>query len=257
MDIWTKYNARISAKGKDRRESTLRREKEFLSRKLPSSLSYHSVILEGEEREMAVINSDHKDIKTICSLPDEDFRHGGLVRWMENYWLITERDANNEIYTKGTMRQCNYLLRWIDADGGIQERWCIIDDGTKYLTGERTDNNFIITYGDSRVALIITKDEHTVKFTRDMRFLIDDYASGSVLAYRLTKPYKLGGSYGDDGVLSFVLAECNTEDDDNLELHIADYYSHFPKEGENGEGTKSDESEDNADKASTEKKVWF
>ena len=85
--------------------------------------------------------------------------------------------------------------------------------------------------GDARIQLIITKDEYTLRFGRNSRFIIDDYDSPEPLAYRMTKPYKLGGSFDKDGVLRLVLTECNTEDDDNLELHIADYYTYFPREG--------------------------
>lgn len=98
------------------------------------------------------------------------------------------------------------------------------------LTGEYGDNHFVITRGDSRVWLTIPKDEYTLRFNRNNRFLIDDYASPNVLAYRLTKPFKLSGSYGERGVLNMVLQECNVEDSDNLELHIANYYDHFPRE---------------------------
>lgn len=101
---------------------------------------------------------------------------------------------------------------------------------TTDLTGEYGDSFFVATRGDSRISLTIAKDEYTVNLTREHRFLIDDYASKNVLAYRLTKPFKLGGSYDENGVLCFVLQECNTEDSDNLELHIANYYDHFPRE---------------------------
>ncbi len=197
--------------------------------KIPGSLSYHNAVIDGEQRELAIIDSDNLDTKTLCSMPGEDLPHGGLVEWMDNRWLIIERDANNEVYTKAKMRQCNYLLRWIADDGSIVERWCIVEDGTKYLTGEYSDNDFIITRGDSRIALIIAKDRYTIRLNRDDRFLIDDYASPNVLAYRLTKPFKLGGGYDNRGILSFVLQECNTEDTDNFELHIANYYDHFPR----------------------------
>ena len=78
--------------------------------------------------------------------------------------------------------------------------------------------------------MTIARDEYTIRMNRDDRFLIDDYDSPNVLAYRLTKPFKLGGRYNGDGVLYFVLQECNTEDSDNTELHIANYYDYFPKE---------------------------
>lgn len=229
MSFWDTYCSRINAQGGDRRTAALQREGRFLNAKMLASPSYHQVIINGEHRSLAVINSDNLNQKTLCTLPGEDLPPGGAVEWMKNHWLITEVDANNELYTKGIMRQCNYLLRWIADDGNIVERWCIVEDGTKYLTGEYGDNDFIITRGDSRISLTLPKDSYTLRLNRDDRFLIDDYGSPNVLAYRLTKPFKLGGSFGENGVLYFVLQECNTEDSDNLELHIANYYDHFPR----------------------------
>ena len=229
MSVWDAYRSRVSAAGGDSRGAVLQRERRFLNAKLPKSLSYHSAVINGEPRNLAIINTDNLDTKTLCSLPGEDLPHGGMVEWMDSHWLITDKDANNEVYTKAIMRQCNYLLRWIAKDGNIIERWCVIEDGTKYLTGELGDNHFVVTRGDSRIAITISKDKYTLEMGREDRFLIDDYASDGVMAYRLTKPFKLGRSYGDDGVVCFVLAECNTEDDDNLELHIADYYKYFPR----------------------------
>lgn len=236
MSVWNKYDAK-HIRSTDRRDNLLKKEQRFLRSKLPDNLSYHSLLINGEDRNAAVINSDNYDIKTLCSLPGEDLPHGGTVLWMNNHWLITERDANNEVYTRCKMRQCNYLLRWIAEDGTIQERWCIAEDGTKYLTGEYGDNYFILNRGDTRLALTITKDEYTLKLKRENRFLIDDYGSDTVLAYRLTKPLKLGGSYDSTGVLFFVMTECNTEDDDNLDLHIANYYRYFPRETEGEDGS--------------------
>ena len=253
MGVWDSYRSRIEARGGDKRGAALQREHRFLMSKIPNSLSYHRVTIDGMQRELAVIDSDNLDIKTLCSIPGEDIPHGGVVEWMDSHWLITERDANNELYTKAKMRQCNYLLRWIADDDSIIERWCIIEDGTKYLTGEYSDNDFIITRGDSRIALIIAKDQYTIRMNRDDRFLIDDYASPNVLAYRLTKPFKLGGSYDNRGILSFVLQECNTEDTDNFELHIANYYDHFPRKENDCIPDVPDDSQDDTDG----KKVWI
>ena len=249
MNPWGLYRSRISAQGMDKRGATLQRERNFLTAKMPTSLSYHHLVIDDTPRNLAVINSDNLNIKTLCTLPGEDLPHGGLVEWMNHHWLITARDANNELYTKGTMQQCNYLLKWIADDGSIQKRWCIVEDGTKYLTGEYGDNDYIVTRGDSRISLTIAKDKYTIRFNRENRFLIDDYASPNVLAYRLTKPFKLGGSFGESGVLYFVLQECNTEDSDNFELHIANYYDYFPRKCEIEETPPEDEPPG--------KKVWI
>lgn len=257
MNPWDTYQSRLKACGSTRRGSILAREYRFLNSKLPDSLSYHSVTIDGRQQNLAVINSDNLDTKTLCSLPGEDIRHGGIVDWMNSKWIITMRDANNEIYTKGTMRQCNYLLKWISDDGDIIERWCIVEDGTKYLTGEYGDNNFILMRGDSRISLTLPKDEYTIRLNRDNRFLIDDYDSPNVLAYRLSKPFKLGGSYNGDGVLYFVLQECNTEDSDNLELHIANYYDHFPLEKTSNISDTTDVNTETESKNDSGKKVWI
>lgn len=97
------------------------------------------------------------------------------------------------------------------------------------LTGEFEDRNFVITRGDSRIAITIARNEHTVKFNRNNRFLVDDEDSGTILAYTLSKPLKVGGVYDKKGVYKFVLQEVSSTKDDNYELGIADYYKHFPQ----------------------------
>lgn len=233
MNAWRSYDSRLSVRGATKRDVVLNREKAYLRRKLPSSLSYHKTIMNDVERELAIINSDNLHQKTVCSMPGENITSGSLVQWCGRHWLVTDVDPNNEVYTRGIMLECNHLLRWIAADGTIVERWCIVSDGTKYLTGETIssyDKNGM-SLGDTRIAVSIARDEYTLQLNRDHRFLIDDEESETVLAYRLTKPYKIGGVYGGEGVMTFMMTEVNTEDDDNFELRIADYYTHFPRPG--------------------------
>lgn len=257
MSIWDTYFSRLNAQGGDKRSAVLQRERRFLNAKLPASLSYYHAVINGEQRNLAIINSDNLNQKTLCTLPGESLPHGGLVEWMNNYWLITELDANNEVYSKGIMRQCNYQLRWIADDGNIVERWCIVEDGTKYLTGEYGDNEYILTRGDTRISVTLPYDEYTIRLNRKNRFLIDSFDSPTVLAYKLTKPFKLGETYGQGGVLSYVMQECNTEDTDNFELHIANYYEYFPREDKQSSQTSdtAESVQDHSNKSTG--KRWF
>ena len=235
MNCWDAYRARSAIHGateRDRAKLDLTRR---LRNQIPSTLSYHVLIVDGHEQNAVVLNSDNLNQKTICTLPGEDIRHGACIDWVDHKWLVTERDANTEIYTKAIMLQCNYLLRWVNKGGEIIERWCIVEDGTRYLTGEYTDAFFVATRGDSRISVTLPKDAETLALGRDARFIIDDYGTPDPLAYRLTKPFKLGGSFDDNGIVTFVMMECNTEQDDNLELHIADYYKYFPRVQEDNE----------------------
>ena len=72
-------------------------------------------------------------------MPGETIKHGSLVHWMDQYWLVVEKDYNTTLYTRAKLQQCNYLLRWVSEDAVIHEQWCIVEDGTKYLTGELED----------------------------------------------------------------------------------------------------------------------
>ena len=132
MSVWDSYFRSGVSDVSTQRDIMLAREKRTLRQKMPQSLSFHrGVIIDGQQRDLSIINSDNLDTKTLLSLPDEDLPHGGLVEWMNNRWLIIEKDANNEVYTRCKMRQCNYLLRWVNPSGMVVERWCIIEDGTK------------------------------------------------------------------------------------------------------------------------------
>jgi hypothetical protein len=90
---------------------------------------------------------------------------------------------------------------------------------------------------------------------RGCRFLIDDEGSDTMLAYELTKPFKLSGVYNNKGVFKFVLQEVNSTDDDNQDLRIADYYKHFPKDG----GDVEPDNTIDPDNKTTEdgRKVWL
>jgi len=130
MDM-KQYEARMNAHGRTRRGVTLKREQRELNNKLPHSLSYHTATVDEQERQVAIINSDNLDIKFIYGMPGEDIRHGSYVEWMDQHWLVIEKDYNTEVYAKAKMQQCNYLLKWVDDKNVIHEQWCIVEDGTK------------------------------------------------------------------------------------------------------------------------------
>lgn len=265
MSVWDVYQSRANARGDTKRATQLKREIRTVQDKLPDNLSYQSVIIYDLEhgyniseeyaiqQNVAIINSDNLNEKTIIALPGDDIIHGSLVFWMDNHWLVTERDANTTVYTRAKMIQCNHLLKWVSADDEIIEQWCIIEDGTKYLTGEYEDRNFVVTRGDSRIAMTLARNMETVRLSRNNRFLIDDTESPIPLAYALTKPLKLGWSFNDMGVYKFVLQEVTTTDNDNIELKIADYYKHFEKPSANQQEIIVDAPVD----SDTGKKVWL
>lgn len=250
MSAWDMYGKRAEARGVRKVDAFLKREANSIYAHLKDNPSYFDVTIDDVPQTVAIMDSDNLEQKTITSLPGQPLRHGGLVHWMDNYWLISELDYNTTLYTRGKLLQCNYLLKWVTEDKTIHEQWCAVEDGTKYLTGELEDRKFIVTRGDSRIAVTIAKNEYTSKLNRENRFIIDDPNSTMPLAYLLTKPLKMGLSYGNDGVFKFVLQEVTATGDDNFELEIADYYKYFPRESGGEQPPTPDEGD-------TGKRKWF
>lgn len=279
MSVWDTYEKRANANGGSKHGAAFERERRAIEMKLPDNLSFESVEVFTSEygfnitseeavshkiyQNVAIIDSDNLNEKSIYSVPGEDIELGALIVLNGSYWLVCERDHRNVLYTKAKIVQCNHLLKWIQ-DGEIMNQWCVIEDGTKYMTGELEDRNFIVTRGDARIAMQIARNKYTVKFDRESRFLIDDEDSPHKLSYILTKPLKVGALYNGRGVFKFVLQESTATGDDNHELGIADYYKYFTKDGlkipiveEDDDGSSDKTPEDNAPSEIGGKRVWF
>ena len=132
---------------------------------------------------------------------------------------------------------------------------------TTDLTGEYEDRNFIVTRGDSRIAVTLPRNKHTAEMNRETRLLIDEPNDEHMLAYTLSKPLKLGSTYGEtDGVYKFVLQEAVMTDNDNPELRIADYYKFYDRSDNSNINTSTDNPvinpEENID-PDTGKEVWL
>ena len=226
MESWELYEKRLQPVGHTKREMWLGHTKASIRRRLLASPSCREVLINGVLQTVSIVHQSEMTVKKICALPDEHLVHGGLVDFAGSKWLITDIDADNEVYEKGLMLQCNHILRWISRDGVLREKWCHVEDGTKYLIGEKASE--MMSIGDARIAITIGKDPETTELSRGLRFLIDDTDSESVLAYQITKPNKLFNVYNGKGVFKFILNEVNLTDADNKTLRIADYTTWHP-----------------------------
>ena len=225
MGVWDDYVDRISMVG-SMRDAVIEDAKLKLAMMIPDSPSCHEVLIGGEPQLITITHGQYLYEKKIAALPGEHLPHGGYVEYADNVWLITEMDADDEIYERGKMLQCNYVVKWIGKDGKLKEKWCFVEDGTKYLIGEYSER--MMAVGDARLAMTIGKDADTIELSRGARFLIDDGDSPVVSAYQITKTNKLWNQYNGRGVFKFILNEDQTTAADNIEQRIADYTNWEP-----------------------------
>lgn len=227
MNPWADYNARMTCAGDTRRDTRVTRAQDWISRKAPSSPGFHEVKINGQNQYITVRHQEEMSLKRICAMPGEHLTHGGLVEFADNIWLITEIDPDNEVYERGLMQRCNHQLKWINKSGKLIEKWCIVEDGTKYLIGEKAAQ--LMSIGDARIAVTVGKDEDTIELDRGMRFLIDDLDVENPLAYQITKPNRFFNQYNGEGIFRYILNEVNVTVNDDTELRIADFLSWKPE----------------------------
>lgn len=228
MNAWEMYDQYHEAIGTTKRDMYVGHTRRNMRRMMMDSPSCRTVLINDIEQDVLIVrkNKTEMDQKIIMSLPGEHLKHGGIVSFANNKWLITQMDADDQFYDRGIMQQCNHILRWISKDGTLKEKWCYVADGTKYLIGEHREQ--IMSIGDARIAVTIGKDEDTIELNRGLRFLIDDTDSDNVLVYEITKPNRLYNVFNGDGVFRFILTETNLTAEDNKELRIADYTNWHP-----------------------------
>lgn len=222
MGGWDIYESRMVTN----RQAWLDHAKATIHRKLHSSLACQDVVIDGKPQTIAVIARTQLDEKRICSLPGETLHHGGLVEFAGCHWLITELDVANEVYQRGLMQRCNHKLRWIGKDGTVHEKWCIVEDGTKYLIGEKVVS--LMTVGDSRIAVTVGRDSETLELSRGIRFIIDDPDVEHPSVYQITKSNRFFNTTADGGVFRFILNEVALTKHDNILNQIADYTNWTP-----------------------------
>ena len=222
MSVWDTYRDRMEISGTNTQDFWVNHARSSLARGLVDSPSCRNVLVDGVKQRMSIMRHAESGYKKIASMPGETLKHGGLVDWANSKWLITDVDADDLIYQRGVMRRCNHLLRWVSNKTGLtHEKWCVVEDGTKYLIGEKTRE--FLTIGDGRMAVTIAKDPDTVELQRGLRFLIDDEDSDFVTAYQITKSNKLFNVYNGEGVFRFILNEVQLTDNDDVTRRIADY----------------------------------
>lgn len=219
-----RYECRINSIGNTKRERDIHSLIDFYSRRLPESLSYKAVKLNGEETHMIIDKGTQTYYKKFRSLHNQKVLCGDYVEWNNTTYIVYKTDADDEIYIDGMLYQCNYNLRWQNADGKIITRWTHIQNASSYNSG--VEKSTAITYGSNQLMIILPIDEETDKLRRDRRVYCDLISQHS--KYKFARIDSLAETFGEKGLLYIIATEDLTNDDtDNDELQICNYFEPF------------------------------
>ena len=220
-----RYTARMNLHGTTQRERVKNRLKQHLNDRLPSSLSYKDILLNGEKTQLIINSGTQTYYKDFQSLPDQEINIGDYVEWANSHWIVVTCDSDDEIYRDGKLEQCNYLLKWQNELGEIIERWAVIQSASKYNDG--TDSNAVLSLGSDQLSVIIPIDEESIKLKKSMgkKFFIDNNKEDPT-AYELTGTGNVPDTYNGHGITSWIVKECAyTASEDDLKYGVCNYKS--------------------------------
>ncbi len=234
MGYWDIYNARLTVNGSTQRERNVNRLKQNINTKAPSNPSYKEIRLNGEDTYLVINTGTKPYYKEFESLPGQKILAGDYVEWSNNIWLVYEADSDDEIYTDGNLRQCQYELFWQNSDGQIISRHAWVQNASAYNNGESGNNT--ITLQSNQFMVYVPYDDDTLLLDNGLRIHISR-SNRKCKPYKLTRPDDIAYGYGEKGILNLVFTqdEYNPTDDRLVELEdgksvwICKYFSPTPQ----------------------------
>lgn len=93
-----RYKERIKSKGLTKRERDVNYTRDFYRRRLPESISFKEVQINGEAANLIIEKGTKPYYKKFRGyLEDQVLFAGDYVFWADVYWLVVNADADHEI----------------------------------------------------------------------------------------------------------------------------------------------------------------
>ncbi len=176
------YAAMLGGRGSSRRDRIIQKSKHDTLKMGPDSPAYKEVEIDGVKHNMEIISSTVTNQKIIRTMPGDDFEIGHIMLWSKSHWLITERDADDEITVRGKIELCNRSIQWQDTETGeIVTRWAVVDK--PYFSN--LSENKLMTLSSREFQIKIPYDEESALLDVDKRLMLEEI-NGHPKTYRIT-----------------------------------------------------------------------
>ncbi len=215
---WSSYNKRLKINGITQRERSINLTKNNILKNAPSNPSYKNIKLNGEDTHLVINTGTKSYYKEFESLPGQKILAGDYVEWSNNVWLVYEADCDDEVYTDGNLRQCQYELFWQNKDGKIISRYAWVQTASESNDGESGNNT--ITLQSNQFMVYVPYDDDTLLLENGLRMHVSR-SNRKCKPYKLTRPDDIAMGYGEKGVLNLVFTqeEYNPNKDMLIELY--------------------------------------
>lgn len=233
-----RHMSRVFNRGLTRRERNISYLKYDITQMVQDNPSYkpNATVKDtyGNERTVGlVINSSTQEYyKEFEALPDTQIYAGDYVDWGRGMWLVQSCSTDDEIYKRGYLWECNWLMKWQNDNGDIVERWCFASSASKYNEGVEQDKVFTLGSDQCKVYMPVDEEVLAVTKKKEMCFIIDNAIAGQPRIYEAHNPSNVYSTFDilkdDDGklhgVTDWILKETTyTLTDEEKELGVCHY----------------------------------
>ena len=220
----SQYRKMLNLNGPTQRDRIINKSIHDQNRLAPVSPSYKDVTIDDVPRKLNIISSTVMNQKIIHTLPGEDFTIGSIVYWSKSHWLITERDAEDEITVRGRIQICQKQITWQDDNTyEIRSLWATVEK--PYYSN--LEENKTLSYSTREFRIQMPFDEYSANLNIGKRLMLE-IVNGVPKTYRITSIDQMTSriDYNGEqvGFLSFnVEQDLYNPDTDNAEKMICDY----------------------------------
>ena len=216
--IGNPYNAQTQ------KERSVQDFKSAFAERFYDSPDYEAVLIDGVVRDVLIVSTKSLNKKTLISKPDETFEYGNIIYAYKKYWLITDMDEKDTLYTKGIATLCNHTLRWQNFDGKIVEQQCVIERPYS----NTTEQNQLISVSSKEYKIYVPDNPNTRKLYLDKRLILeittDKTGNQLPLVYKITSFDGLAKGHEDAHLIILnVEQDVYNSSADRPDLMIADY----------------------------------
>lgn len=231
-----RYRARLTAFGRSLREQEINKQKYQVDTLAPHSVAYKDVTVDEVARKLLITSTETITRKNIYTMPDEDFDVGAIVHWNGSHWLITQRDLDNDIVTRGVMEQCNRQLIWQNPQTReIISIWATVEK--PYYSNLAAHSRIEVSTREFKIQIPYTAESCLIDVGK--RFMLE-IIGGEPKTYRVVSVDSMTQRFDRDAeIKGFIIL--NLEQDlynpltDNIEKEVCDYLEENEKPVENFE----------------------
>lgn len=241
----SEYREMLNFDGPTQRDRIIKKSVKDQNKLAPVSPSYKDVTIDDEPRKLNIISSTVMNQKIIHTLPGENFVIGSIVYWSKSHWLITERDAEDEITVRGRIQICQKQITWQDdKTHAIHSLWATVEK--PYYSN--LEENKAMSYSTREFRIQMPFDSYSANLNINKRLMLE-IINGEPKTYRITSIDQMTSriDYNGEqiGFLSFnVEQDLYNPETDNAEKMICDYVPVDDKTVEPPETTHPSEKED-------------